>query len=67
VLLALATHLEVFLVTEGGQGGLSPYVFASVMTSLYQTVVAKQKIRKRQFYTTRFSATKSFMMELGVF
>ncbi len=27
VLLTLAIHLEVFLGTEGGQGGLSPYVF----------------------------------------
>jgi hypothetical protein len=27
VLLALAIHLEVFLGSEGGQGGLSPYVF----------------------------------------
>jgi hypothetical protein len=40
---------------------------ASVTTSLYQTVVAKQKARYKQFSMPRFSVTKSFRMELGVF
>jgi hypothetical protein len=66
VLLALAITLRYSWVQKEDREACLIFS-ASVITSLYQMVIAKQKTIYRQFCLMRFLVAKSFTMELGVF